>query len=493
MHFNQQLLRAAFLFLLFLSSCAKPPEVETSTPYNKPYCSDVTSYSSAITVTGSATFQARMTSSSGLGAPGSAQPIRNAEVRIFDSFLKIAQCGETDSNGNFSLSLPKKSESYQLQIVSRANNDKIKVSVLKSPNNTEPHYISKSFNVSSSNVNLGTINAPATGNIEGGAFNIMDQIWEANEFLRQQTDTECAAYGCSPFTVAPLVTVYWDKGVNPGSYFGIDPVSFYIPSQKSLYLLGGSNGDVNNSDTDHFDNSVVLHEYGHFIEHQYADTDSPGGSHIGNSIIDARLAWGEGWAHFFQAAISGNPIYRDTTGNTDGATQNYFDENLETPENDIPSTLGEGNFREFAITRTLWDLIDPHPVSNSGQNGSEDGSENATIPFAELWAVFTGTTNGFKAPGVHYRNAGYFYSFLLTVDGGSNDIASVLVNEKQRGTRQDYGQPVSAGSCSAISILGVNETVSESQSNQFKNNDFYEFTHSGGSVTLSLEYTQQRW
>ncbi len=477
--------------LMLFSSCAEPPEFEEPL-FEKPYCSAIKTYISPVTVTGSATFQARESSASGLGAAGPPKPIRNAEIRILDSSGKTIQCSETDENGAFSFLLSPNISSYTIRISSRANNGKLKVSILKSPENQVSYYIHKSFNIFGFDVNLGAINASATGDVKGGAFNIMEQIWQANNFLRQQiTTAKCASYGCSPFTVAPHVTVYWSKGVNPGSYFNVGPVSFYIPSKESLYILGGVNGDVDNSDTDHFDNTIILHEYGHFIEHKFADTDSPGGSHSGNSIIDPRLAWGEGWASFFQAAIRGTPVYQDTIGNSDRAPGspifNAFYENLETPNNDIPSTLGEGNFREFSVTRTLWDFIDPHPITGNGENGSNDGSEEVTLDFSELWSVFTSASNGFKSSDVHFRNAGYFYSFLLDLDGGTNDIASALINEKQRGTRQDYGQPVSTGgSCSRVDISGS----SLGSSNQFSDNDFYELTLSGDESTLTLKYEQ---
>src|SRR5690606_13846811 len=109
-------------------------------------------------------------------------------------------------------------------------------------------------------------------------------------------------------------------------------------------------------DTDHFDDSIILHEYGHFLEDVYSKTNSPGGVHTGETILDPRLAWGEGWANYFQAAVTGNPVYRDTFGTSLGFSGVYFNENLESGTSDTPNNPGEGNFREFAITRALWDI-----------------------------------------------------------------------------------------------------------------------------------------
>ena len=134
--------------------------------------------------------------------------------------------------------------------------------------------------------------------------------------------------------------------------------------KRELYLLGGENGDVDFSDTDHFDNSVIIHEYGHFIEDIFGAPNSPGGSHNGNSVIDPRLAWSEGWADFFQAAVTGQPYYRDTKGNVNcsetdptSCTGVLFDESIDVPTDDRPILLGEGNFHEFSVSRTLWQAL----------------------------------------------------------------------------------------------------------------------------------------
>lgn len=92
------------------------------------------------------------------------------------------------------------------------------------------------------------------------------------------------------------------------------PLSFYKPGERKLFILGGSNGNVDTADTDHFDNSIILHEYGHFLEDVYGKTDSPGGYHNGSSIIDPRLAWSEGFTNSFQGAALGKNFYLDTAG-----------------------------------------------------------------------------------------------------------------------------------------------------------------------------------
>ncbi|MBY0315534.1 MAG: hypothetical protein K2Q26_08450 [Bdellovibrionales bacterium] len=457
----------------------------TITSQPDPYCSTVTSYPGGITVTGDAEYEFRI---NGNGAiTGSPLPIRQAEIMVLDASGAIIQCGATDNSGNFSITVPNTSANYLLRINSRIENSLTKAYVMNNPSNKDHYFIEKSFNPTTSTA-LGTFTAEADGDIKGGAFNILDKILAANIYLQTTTNNCSTTFSdCVPFTGAPLAHVYWTKGFNPGTYFNAGPVSFYLPGANELYILGGQSNDVDSSDTDHFDNSIILHEYGHFIEDNFSITNSPGGSHSGNSIIDARLAFGEGWGNFFQAAVLNNPVYRDTAGTPLGSTSVYFNENLETPGNDQPSVLGEGNFREFSIARMFWDAID---AVNEGA-----GVDQVTSSFAELWAVFAGPTAGFKSSALRFRNIGLFHSIQQTLSGGSN-WSSIRTGELQRGDQTDYIRPVTTGSsCSAIPIQAANisgsqiENGSATNSNQFASNDFYQINHAGGVLTLGLSYT----
>jgi hypothetical protein len=154
---------------------------------------------------------------------------------------------------------------------------------------------------------------------------------------------------------------------------------------SGMYIMGGVNGDTC-ADTDHFDNSVLVHEYGHFLEKDFGHSDSPGGSHNGNGIIDPRLAWSEGWANFFQSAVHGDRNYVDTTGNIScsSGTGVQIDLNLEIPQSGqdkmSPSTyLGEGVFREVSVSRVLWDTMenDPSATVGTAQTATDGFGANA--------------------------------------------------------------------------------------------------------------------
>ncbi|MCJ8275742.1 MAG: hypothetical protein HRT44_10685, partial [Bdellovibrionales bacterium] len=96
----------SLLTLFMLSSCGSSDGGSSSSASNniRAYCESVTSYSDAVTITGSADYEYRV---NGNGAVSSTNnPIRYAEIVVTNSGGSIIQCGETDAAGNFSLSLP---------------------------------------------------------------------------------------------------------------------------------------------------------------------------------------------------------------------------------------------------------------------------------------------------------------------------------------------------------------------------------------------------
>jgi hypothetical protein len=415
-------------------------------------------------------------------------PIRYAEVKIFDSSGTSVQCGETDGFGDFVLDVPDANATYTVRVYTRANNTHNTAYIMNTPTSNTAYSISASVSPSvSTNVDL---IAPATGTLLGGAFNIMDQIQNAQDYLRTTTAGCDSVFSeCIPVTTVPLVYVYWRKGISPGVYYGMSgPISFYLNGDRQLYILGGVGGDSDVEDMDHFDNSVITHEYGHFIEDQFGAPDSPGGSHDGDSIIDPRLAWGEGWADFFQAAVRNDPYYRDTVGHvcdlnpcsSSQTTLAAFDEYLDPSGGtykDTPAILGEGNFREFSVTRALWDIVKTSGISQ----------------FSEIWTALNGT-DSMRTVTDYFKSIGRLY-YQQASATGHTDWSSTATNEKQQPSMIDYGNPllVQAGCAPASKAMAIKKVVGDEGSpdtaDQFRNNDFYLYTHPGGPLTILLTWS----
>jgi hypothetical protein len=470
-----------------------------------------------------------------------------AEFHVYDSSGNRIQQGETTTNGLAIFKIPKSNGQYKVSVFSRANNAYLKVSVLEDIYTNSPYSVSKSFSIDATDISAGLkdlssspLYAEADENlsakIEGGAFNIMFNILLANEYIRRNigknnNSTGTPSADANAWWVADKVTVYWKAGFNPYSYFGGGAeLSFYSPGTSKLYILGGLNGDVKSSDTDHFDDSVILHEYAHFLEDVYGHSSSPGGSHNGNFIIDPRLAWSEGFANYFQAAVltgadafgaglseSRMPTskrfhyYVDTIGYKGGGKYRVaIAFNLaEVGANASYDAVGShpqdtGIFREVSVARTLYkstrSISSTYPETGSLYKGGG-------VSFANIWKAFSGEdtsgsnrnnplsyslNNRAKYPVV---NAGLF-NWLLSQNGVSGaEWSNILTEERQTLGTRNYAYFLSPGICNGTTF--TNSTIEKSRyagdpslySDQQMNNDFYLYYHNGSNSKIKLEYT----
>ncbi len=456
------------------------------------YCGTSVSFSGGTTITATAQYQRFDDGTSGLSTT-SVRPIRFAEVHVFTADGTRVNCTETDASGKISVMVPAGSGRYTMRVNSRANNASVKASILNNPSSNSFYSITSSVFDVSGQVSTMPITVPTAshqGTLEGGAFNILDQIYQANLYIRTNNS--------SGFTVAPKIQVYWTPGFSPGTYYDqpTSSISFYVSQYntsltRGLYILGGNSGSLC-TDTDHFDNSVILHEYAHFLEDAYNKSSSPGGSHNGNKVIDPRLAWSEGWANFFQAAALGRTFYRDTTANADcsgGAMLSFSDFSMETKSTDIPTNLGEGVFREISISRALYD-------SMTGSSQDTD-SFYATLGFSPIWKGFA-TSSGITASS-KYKNSGLFFkgvSAIVTSDlpAQATPFSAALNNEKQMIDETYYGLTLTpqAGATCTFSF-GAGEPVAESTSTGLyvrMNNRYFKYTYDGSATRaiVNLRY-----
>lgn len=166
----------------------------------------------------------------------------------------------------------------------------------------------------------------------------------------------------SPDNVSTRGTGSFDERVDSGEV----GTSFY--SNGSLFLLG-KDGD----DAEEFDDHVIVHEWGHYFEDNFSRSDSIGGSHAVGDLLDARVAFGEGFATALSGMALDNPDYCDTL---------WFGGQLRGFRIDIeggnPGT--EGWFNELSVTKLLYDLWDT----------ANDDSDNDSVGFGPIYDVMTG-------------------------------------------------------------------------------------------------------
>jgi hypothetical protein len=171
------------------------------------------------------------------------------------------------------------------------------------------------------------------------AFNVLDQAVSAMDVIRN---------GMGDATPT-MLTARWVRGSTNGTYY----------SGNSIFLLGASDDD------DGYDDTVILHEIGHFVEDTEGRSDSPGGGHDG-SPTNPTLAWSEGFSTYFNMAVRGVPHYMDSNS---GGGWGYNADTSVTRAS-MAGNLSQ-NVSEDMISEILWDIGDGGP-------GDDDQASSST-------------------------------------------------------------------------------------------------------------------
>lgn len=179
-------------------------------------------------------------------------------------------------------------------------------------------------------------------------FAILDTVYQAKELI----------HAVSSVSLPPL-NLYWSPSNRPATpicaQLGNISTTFYLsgnftdscgPLPEGIYILG----DFSIGDTDEFDQHVIAHEFGHYLEDKLSRSDSIGGSHGAGDRLDLRVAFGEGWGNAFSAMAMNDPVYRDSFDRV----ARDFNFSLE-----LDTGTAEGWYSEASVGEILWDLFDP--------------------------------------------------------------------------------------------------------------------------------------
>jgi len=144
------------------------------------------------------------------------------------------------------------------------------------------------------------------------------------------------------------------------------PNNISVPGDKSLGNIGTSHFDDRNiyilghedNDTDEYDQSVIVHEFTHYLESALSRTDSIGGPHSLTTITDFRVAFSEGLANAMAGILNGDGLYHDAfqTGQSTGFTYSL-------ESNDVGNL---GWFSENSVGQIIYDIYDDIDTDNDG-------------------------------------------------------------------------------------------------------------------------------
>ncbi len=293
--------------------------------------------------------------------------VRFADVHVLDSKNKVLASGATDANGNFSIFVvDSQTRTVYARVTSRSlNTPTLFVDIQSNNSGNIKYYAVKGANVTghnpNTNLNFGTI--VALKGQGGEAFNLFDQVVMGADYI-------ALLRGSRP-PAADDLSVVWaiDRGVTDSSYSR--------PARR-----------IELRDTAGYDDTVVLHEMGHFLITEYSATDSPDFPHtFSNCNEDIRQAHEEGWATYFGNAslrFHGLPhcnIYTRTNGGPGpGNLVRYAD--LETDT----QYLCVGDTSEVSVFTILWDITDS-TLTTDTTPGAEDAHDLLSLPDSETWEV----------------------------------------------------------------------------------------------------------
>ena len=355
---------------------------------------DVTVSESAVVVTVSGTtfyeFVPPNNNCRGLNFDGiQTRPIRAATVQLIDAGSgNVLDTTVAAENGNYAFSNVDGNLDVRLRVRAELKRtgspswdvevrDNVDTSASPPPLGSRPLYVvdGANFNTGGADVTrdltatTGWGGSSYTGNRAAAPFAILDAIYSGMQLV-------LTADANAAFT--PL-DAFWSVNNTSTSPMDIDagelPTSFYRGDLDALFLLGDAG-----TDTEEFDDHVSMHEWGHYFEDVFSRSDSLGGPHSVGQSIDARLAFGEGWATGLAAMALNDPQYCDTFAV--GTSAGFI---IDTENNNSGS---QGWFNEMSVATFLYDLWDT----------DEDGTDTSSVGFGPIFNVMAGpqsNTNAF--------------------------------------------------------------------------------------------------
>lgn len=297
-------------------------------------------------------------------------PVRYADVQVCDSsksVIKVLANGKTDAAGNFSINVTDTSTRSKVRVRILTQTTQTSDLFVKVTNQSGSVYAANSSDVSShgpnTNVNWGTMVAQAFGGAE--AFNILD----------------LGVYGAD--------YVKYLSGSRPNS---TKLVTFKWASNGGVTVSTTSGSTVTLRDTAGYDDTVILHEWAHYVTNNYSKSSNPGGTHyLSGCAEDPRLAFDEARASYLGCSVrrfNGWPnsqVYVRTDGAAGvGHALNWYD--LEDPV----QYFCPGDTSETSNSRVLWDIGDGAGTNDATAGLDDNPPDTLALPDTEVWQVFTG-------------------------------------------------------------------------------------------------------
>ena len=340
------------------------------------------------TVSGSFAYQDRMWDKDGYTGAVQNLPIRHADVEVVNAVTSVVLgTGATDGSGLFSVSATATGTvNLYVRVLARTNNSpNYHITVSNDAGATIHASTTSTFpnHNPNNNLNVGSwLSVDTNGFGVAQAFNILDCAVDGYDWLSQPQVL-------NRYPTAPeYIIIRWSTTNNfSGSYYSGQFINVSSP-------VGG--------DTDGWSDTVILHEFGHYVADMFHQDDNTGGQHfLGDSFQDPRLSYGEGYATYFcaetrerRALVNGTDahvsLYADLAmpppvgmpGNLE------FSYDFETGLLGNGTSLGQiGQANETNITSAMWDLHDGNGSPDESAGADDDAIDGTG---SDVWDVLLG-------------------------------------------------------------------------------------------------------
>ncbi|HIO95563.1 MAG TPA: hypothetical protein EYG67_01965 [Campylobacterales bacterium] len=329
---------------------------------------------------------------------------KNVVVKALDGGGKTLATTKTDKNGHYSFVVAKnvnvkvrvyariyKEDSWDVSVVDNTNMKALYVIEGKYHNSGEKH------NIRNLHASSGWVGTDYQNPRVAAPFAILDSINKVMNKVRQ-ADNDAKF---------PQLTVNWSVNniAAGGDLESGQIVTSHYDGEQGLWILGDAN-----SDTDEYDDHIIIHEWGHYFEDQFSRTDSIGGPHSTGEELDIRLAFGEGWGNALSGIATDNPIYFDTSG----MSQSYgWYMDLESGAQKNPGWYAEGS-----VQRILYDLYDAD---------TDESYDRVHLGFKPIYEAMIGKERNTKA----FTSIFSFIHAIKSENSGKADKIDRLVAYEQ--------------------------------------------------------------
>ena len=311
------------------------------------------------------------------------RPSRGVTVQLVDGNddNNILDTTQTDANGDYSFSNVASNTDVRIRVRAELKQagapgwdvevrDNVDTSANPPPLALRPLYVVQWASFNTGNIDIADADFTAVTGWDGASYTgtraaaplaILDQVYTGMRSILAERPTQ----------VFPPLDMFWSVNNTLTSPSDIDAgelsASFYSSGIDSLFLLGDASVD-----TEEFDDHVTMHEWGHYFEDNFSRSDSIGGPHTIGQSLDARLAFGEGFATALAAILLENQQYCDTAA---AGTTGGFGLSTES-ENGGP----QGWMNEMSVATFIYDLWDTNV----------DGTDNSSIGFGPILDTMIG-------------------------------------------------------------------------------------------------------